>query len=113
MSRLRGMALVGAVLLGSGIPSVAQAGGASRQTYIVSLRPPAGDSGLFGARQAKLLDLKILNTYRYALSGFAASMTPAAEAVLAANPLVDSIQPDRVFRAEAQRIPTGVERVHA
>ena len=114
MKRLRGVALAGAVLLGAGIPSVAQADRApNRQTYIVSLRPLAGDPGVFAALGAKRLGLTVLNTYRYALSGFAATMSPAAEEALAADPLVDSIEPDRAFKAEAQHIPTGVERVHA
>ncbi|HEV3363741.1 MAG TPA: S8 family serine peptidase [Acidimicrobiia bacterium] len=110
------MALTGAVLLGGGAaPSIVQAGGgqAPASTYLVSLRPLAGDSGLFAGLQARRLGLTVLDTYRHAVSGFAATMTPAAAKLLAANPLVASVQPDRPIRGTAQYLPHGVARVHA
>jgi subtilisin len=96
------------------VPSVVEADGkAPASTYLVSLRPLAGDSGAFAALQAELLGLTVLDTYRNALSGFAATMTPAVRNLLAANPLVASIQPDRPIRGTAQYVPYGITRVHA
>ncbi|HEU5448419.1 MAG TPA: S8 family serine peptidase, partial [Acidimicrobiia bacterium] len=54
-----------------------------------------------------------LDTYTNAVSGFAATMTPAVRNRLAANPLVASIQPDTPIRGTAQYIPYGITRVHA
>jgi subtilisin family serine protease len=96
------------------VPSIVQADdNAPASTYLVSLRPPAGDSGLFATLQSRLLGLTVLNTYSHALTGFAATMTPAVRNLLAANPLVESIQPDRPIRGFAQYIPNGITRVHA
>lgn len=102
------------MLIGLAVPSVVEADGkAPPSTYLVSLRPLAGDSGAFAALQADLLGFTVLDTYRNALSGFAATMTPAARNLLAANPLVASIQPDRPIRGTAQYVPYGITRVHA
>ena len=108
------MALAGAVLLGATVPSVVQADSQTpASTYLVSLRPLAGDSGVFAALQSRLLGVNVLNTYSHALSGFAATMPPAVARLLAANPLVASIEPDRPIHAFAQYIPNGIARVHA
>ena len=102
------------MLIGLAVPSVVEADGkAPASTYLVSLKPLAGDSGLFAALQADLLGLTVLDTYTNAVSGFAATMTPAARNRLAANPLVASIQPDKPIRGTAQYIPYGITRVHA
>ncbi len=96
------------------MPSVVQADGAApASTYLVSLRPLAGNSGPFAALQARVLGLTVLDTYTHAVSGFAATMTPAVRNLLAANPLVASIEPDRRIRGTAQYIPNGITRVHA
>jgi subtilisin family serine protease len=96
------------------VPSIVQADNeAPATTYLVSLRPLAGDAGLFATLQSRLLGLTVLNTYGHALSGFAATMTPAVRNLLAANPLVESIQPDRPIRGFAQYLPNGITRVHA
>ncbi|HEY4409303.1 MAG TPA: S8 family serine peptidase [Acidimicrobiia bacterium] len=113
MGRLRVLALIGATILGPGLPATVQAEDAPAATYVVALRPAAGDSGVFAARMARTLGLTVLDTYHHALSGFAASMGPAARAALAADPLVKAIQPDRPFHADGQVVPTGVERVKA
>jgi subtilisin family serine protease len=79
----------------------------------VALRPAVADADAFAAGAAKALGLTVLNTYRSALVGFAATMSPAARRVLAADPLVTTIQPDQRFHADAQYIPTGITRIHA
>jgi subtilisin family serine protease len=111
--RLRAVAVCGAVVLGPALPSVAQAAAAPESAYVVSLRPAAGDSDVFAARRGQRLGFTVLDTYHNALSGFAATMRPAARAALAADPLVAAIEPDRPFHAEAQIVPTGIARVHA
>jgi subtilisin len=113
VGRLRAVALTGAVLLGSGIPSVAHADGAPEATFVVALRPAAGDSDVFAAGRAVALGLTVLDTYHHALLGFAASMGAGARAALAADPLVASIEPDRKFHADAQAVPTGIRRIQA
>ena len=78
MRRLRVLALSGAMLIGLAVPSVVEADGkAPASTYLVSLNPRAGNSGLFAALQADLLGLTVLDTYTNAVSGFAAA-TPIA-----------------------------------
>lgn len=102
------------MLVGLALPSVVEADGkAPASTYLVSLRPLAGDSGAFAALQADLLGFTVLDTYSSAISGFAATMTPAVRNLLAANPLVASIQADRPIRGTAQYLPYGITRVHA
>lgn len=102
------------MLIGLAVPSVVEADSkAPASTYLVSLRPLAGDSGAFAALQADLLGFTVLDTYSKAVSGFAATMTPAVRNRLRANPLVASIQPDRPIRGTAQYVPYGITRVHA
>ena len=102
------------MLIGLAVPSVVEADGkAPASTYLVSLRPLAGASGAFAALQADRLGFTVLDTYSNALSGFAATMTPAVRNRLAANPLVASIQADRPIRGTAQYVPYGITRVHA
>ena len=113
MGRLRALALTGAMVLGPAVPSAAHADGAPASSYVVSLRPAAGDADTFAARRAQALGFTVLDSYHHALSGFAASMGPAARAALAADPLVASIEPDRRFHADGQVLPTGITRIHA
>ena len=113
MRRLRALALTGAMILGPAVPTAAHADSARASSWIVALRPAAGDSDAFAALRAKTLGLTVLDTYHNAVSGFAAVMGPAARAALAADPLVASLEPDRPISAFGQIIPTGVERVRA
>jgi len=102
------------MLIGLAVPSVVEADGkAPASTYLVSLRPLAGASGAFAALQADRLGFTVLDTYSNAVSGFAATMTPAVRNRLRANPLVASIQADRPIRGTAQYVPYGITRVHA
>jgi subtilisin len=111
--RLRALALTGAMILGPAVPSAAHADGAPASSYIVALQPAAGDSDVFAALRATALGMTVLDTYHNAVSGFAATMGPAARAALAADPRVKAIEPDRPISGFGQVVPTGVERVHA
>src|SRR5688572_5447324 len=76
--------------------------------YIVQLNKPAIDSPLAGlsvAQQAEQLAAahggRVLFVYEHALRGFAVRMPEAATALLRANPLVLSVNPDVQMRAIA------------
>lgn len=105
--------MTGAVLVGAAFPSVVEAAGGRQATYLVALHPAAGDSSSFAALRASALGFSVVETYTNALSGFAASMGPAARAALAADPLVARVEPVRPLRAMAQEVPTGLVRIHA
>lgn len=107
------MALTGAVLVGATIPTVVEAAGTSDATYLVSLRPEAGDSSGFAGLRASVFGFRVLETYTHAVSGFAASLGPAARAALAADPLVAAVEPARPLRATAQVVPNGLVRIYA
>lgn len=107
------MALTGAILLGPSVPSIVGAEGGPSSTYIVALRPAAGNVLDFATLQSRVLGFSLLDTYRYALSGFAATMTPAAARLLAASPLVAAVEAVRPIRAFGQVVPDGVVRVRA
>ena len=111
MARLRALALAGAMVLGPAVPATAHPEDAPAASYIVSLRPGAGDPDVFAARAAARLGLTVLDSYHHAVVGFAASMTPATASALAADPLVESIEPDRPIHSAGQTVPTGVERI--
>ena len=107
------MALTGAVLLGSSIPSVTSAERGPEATYLVALRPAAGDVADLAARLGRQLGFSVLDTYRHSLSGFAATMSPAVARLLAVSPLVATVQPNRPIRPMAQVMPHGIVRVRA
>jgi subtilisin family serine protease len=70
--------------------------------YIVTLRPAA--PGLVPARAeatANRYDATVLDTYQYALQGFAARMSPQDAAQLAADPSVASVEQDGYVSASA------------
>ena len=53
------------------------------------------------------------HVYRHALRGYAARMSGAAARRVASDARVRSVTPDRVVRASAQTLPTGIDRVDA
>lgn len=104
----------GAVLIGAAIPSVVEATpGSPAASYLVSLRPAAGDSSAFAALRADAIGFTVLETYTNAVRGFAASMSPSARKQLAADPLVARVEPVRKLRATAQEVPIGLVRIKA
>ena len=89
--------------------------------YIVSLKKPIDGSALAKlpvAQQAdSLLALvgggQILNTYEYALHGFAVKLTPVQAQLLALNPLVAAIEQDQTMSASATQSGAtwGLDRI--
>ena len=53
------------------------------------------------------------NTFRHAIRGYAANLTPGQARRLAADPDVDAIVPDRPVQLTAQATPTNISRVGA
>lgn len=51
--------------------------------------------------------------YDSCLKGFAAQMDESTAAALAQNPMVESIEPDRVVSINAQSLPLGINRIDA
>ena len=89
--------------------------------YIVTLKKPLDGSALAKlpvAQQAEsLLSLvgggQVLNTYEYALRGFAVKLSPVQAQLLALNPLVSAIEQDQTMSAVATQngATWGLDRV--
>ncbi|MBI5671144.1 MAG: S8 family serine peptidase [Chloroflexi bacterium] len=63
---------------------------------------------------AQALGLRVANTYRYALNGFAATLSPTQLAALRNDPRVAYIEPNQVWTIQqGQTIPTGIRRIFA
>lgn len=104
---MRLLPYLGAAALGL-VASSALAGNIPNQ-YIVTLAKPADGSALAalpvaGQAQQLLTSVgggKILFTYEHALRGFSVRMGPAQAALLAANPMVKTVNPDVEVKAVA------------
>jgi subtilisin len=55
--------------------------------------------------------VSVVHRYRHALNGYAAEVSPSALAALKADGRVDFVSTDRVMRATAQALPTGINRI--
>ncbi|MFP5334598.1 MAG: S8 family serine peptidase [Actinomycetes bacterium] len=101
-------------LLVTGAASAAQAApaasGSAAQRYIVVLADDAAP-GKVAAEHSRGHGATVSHVYRYALQGYAASMSPAAAARVAADPRVERVEPDGMVSTAAQSLPTGVDRV--
>jgi subtilisin family serine protease len=118
-----GVLLAGAALVAAGTSaapaaavrpervSLPAAGTPIAGSYIVVLEDGANLSAVLDAHRA--LGIEAFHVYRHALKGYAARMPAALAAVLAADPRVDFVEQDRVVRAAAQTLPTGINRVDA
>lgn len=81
--------------------------------YIVVLRGIVSDSHAAAADMARTYGLGVGFVYSSALSGFSAAVPEAALDGLRRNPRVAFVEPDRVARAFAQAMPTGISRIGA
>jgi subtilisin family serine protease len=78
--------------------------------YIVVLKDGLGEEAdTFSARMGISPD----RVYRHALKGFAARLTPATLRSLSRSAAVKFIQPDKLVYANAQQLPTGINRIDA
>jgi subtilisin len=55
--------------------------------------------------------VSVVHRYRHALNGYAAEVSPSALSALKADRRVDFVSADRVMRATAQALPTGINRI--
>jgi subtilisin len=85
-------------------------GGRISGQYIVVVK--AGyDSRAVAREHARSAGADVLYTYRAALNGYAARLTPAGLAAVRSDPRVALVSPDRTVHAFAQTLPTGVDRI--
>jgi subtilisin len=55
--------------------------------------------------------VSVVHRYHHALNGYAAEVSPSALSAIQADSRVDFVSADRVFRATAQTLPTGINRI--
>lgn len=81
-------------------------------SYIVTLIAGASP-GQVAQEHAQAHGARLDHIYEHALRGYAAHMSEAAAKRVAADPRVRFVVPDRVVTADAQTLPTGIDRVDA
>lgn len=108
MRKLIGFCLPVVLLCAVSLTAAATSESIIPNQYIVQLNKPALDSSMAGlsvAQQAQALAAmhggQVLYVYEHALRGFAVRLPDAAATLLAANPLVASVNPDVRMRAIA------------
>ncbi|HEY7149541.1 MAG TPA: S8 family serine peptidase [Gaiellaceae bacterium] len=97
--------LAAAAVLGS--PA---SGGPATSSYIVVLAKGAPLNSVLAQHDA-LSGVTMEHTYSHALKGYAAKLSPSALSAVRADPRVAFVSPDRVVRATAQTLPTGINRI--
>ncbi len=80
--------------------------------YIVVLDPGSVASRV-AAQHASTYGIDVGHVYHAALDGYSAHMSQSTAAVIAALPGVDFVEADSTFRADAQTMPTGINRANA
>jgi subtilisin len=78
--------------------------------YIVTLKDGIDARAFAGAADARS-GVDVQQVYSVALEGFHARLTASAKAQLAQDPGVRFVSPNRTFKAFAQALPTGVDRI--
>ncbi len=110
-ARLCAVALaLAAPLLPPVAPGNATPGPAS--AYVVVLQPGADPAGV-AAEHARTFGFDVDFVYHSALRGYAADLTPSTVARLAQDSRVAAVEAGRPLRAQAQVVPTGVDRIEA
>jgi subtilisin family serine protease len=78
--------------------------------YIVTLKDGINANAFAAAADARS-GVEVKQVYSVALPGFHAQLTASAKAQLAQDPAVRFVSPNRTFKAFAQTLPTGVDRI--
>lgn len=78
--------------------------------YIVTLKDGI-DAKTFAAAADARSGVDVRQVYSVALPGFHAQLTASAKSQLAQDPAVRFVSPNRTFKAFAQTLPTGVDRI--
>jgi subtilisin family serine protease len=97
-------------LLAAVAASSSSASGGSAAGYIVVLDKGARLDAVL-TQQRSLPGVSVEHTYRHALKGYAATLTPNALATIRSDSRVAFVSPDRVVTATAQTLPTGINRI--
>jgi subtilisin len=107
-SILAALALVFALLTPSASASRDREGSGDRQSYIVVLRGVSSDGAerAIGA-QAERYGITPTMTYRHAVQGYAADLTPEDVAALGSDPSVLFVSPDRMLHVSGSAAPPG------
>jgi subtilisin len=96
--------IVGLVLAGA----FAASAGAARHIVVLD---EGVDPDAVAAYHEGFAGVSVVHRYRHALNGYAAEMTPAALAAVKADSRIHIVSADRVMRATAQTLPTGIDRI--
>ena len=80
--------------------------------YVVILDDSAV-AGTVAAAQAKTFGFDLLHVYSHALQGYSATMPAAVAQTVAALPGVKWVEQDQIYRADAQALPSGINRADA
>ena len=80
--------------------------------YVVVLEDSAVAETV-AAAQAATLGFDVLHVYSHALQGYAAKMPASVAEAVAALPGVKWVEQDRIVRADAQSLPSGIDRSDA
>ena len=98
---------VGAAMGWQAAPATASS---AARSYIVVLRDGA-DSAAVAGEHARRFGAVVGHVYGSALRGYAAHLSDAAAARIAADERVSSVTVDREVRIDVQTVPTGINRV--
>ena len=101
------------LLLGSAVPAAYAADAPAAGQYVVTLRAGATVSPDAAARAAEAAGATIHSVYRYALHGYAATLTPSLLAALRSDPAVESVTanaPVSVVTTQSGA-PWGLDRI--
>jgi subtilisin family serine protease len=91
--------------------SSAAAAGEIPGAYIVTLRSGEPSAAAEDARRRH--GASVEHVYRHAVRGYAAHMSARAAAAVARQADVESVVADRAVSADAQSLPTGIDRIDA
>jgi subtilisin family serine protease len=107
--------LVASVFLVAAVSPFSSVGAAVTPTesYVVVLQPSSTPVAITAAQLLAPAGSTTTAVYERAFDGFAVDLTPAQAASLATDPRVDAIEPDLEFHADAQVVPTGLDRIGA
>jgi subtilisin len=86
----------------------ASSAGAARFVVVVD---EGVDPDAVAAYHEGFAGVTVVHRYRHALNGYAAEMNQAALSAVKADSRVDFVSADRVMRATAQSLPTGINRI--
>ena len=107
---MRGLLVFTCALMGGLVASGTVAADTVSGRYIVVLRESA-DAGAVASAHGRAHGAEVAHVYRHALKGYSASLSARALRAVRSDPRVLLVSRDRAVHAEAQSLPTGVNRI--